>query len=470
MDTPEKRRWYCPMPGWLVFGSMAVTVLLFLSERWRWFPFNEHKGWTVLIAVAAVGMLLASMLLWFVVATVFRWRFQFSIRSLLVLVVAVALPCSWLAVEMEKAKQQKEAMDELVRLGCSVSRWQVGAKHEPLLYDKPVEPVWLRKLLGDDFFGTVLDLNLAFVPISDAGLERLRGGLPQLRSLNLDDAKITEVGLQHIACFKQLEMLALRGSTVTRLGPLQDLARLEFLDLRETSVNDTEIEHIEGLGQLEFLALDKTHITDAALQHVKSLTRLKTLSLGSTRVSDQGLERIEGLAELQDILLNGSVAVTDEGLKHMKGWTQLAGLHLSGTRISDRGLEQIAGLTRLYWLDISFTAVSDRGLEHLIPLTRLGTLGLSKTRVTDAGLRHLEHLERPNESSPQRHGGNGCRISSCQDACTTRRPAAMPDTNHQRRSETACGLEAAPKPGGQRNPDYRRWRGGLSTGLTRLPC
>ena len=38
MDAPEKRRWYCPTPGWLVLGSLAVTGLLFLSERWRWLP------------------------------------------------------------------------------------------------------------------------------------------------------------------------------------------------------------------------------------------------------------------------------------------------------------------------------------------------------------------------------------------------------------------------------------------------
>jgi hypothetical protein len=51
MDTPEKRRWYRPTPAWLVFGSLAVTGLLFLSEKWRWFGFNEHKGWTVLAAL-----------------------------------------------------------------------------------------------------------------------------------------------------------------------------------------------------------------------------------------------------------------------------------------------------------------------------------------------------------------------------------------------------------------------------------
>ena len=31
-----------------------MECLLWLSERFQWFPFNAHKGWTVLIAVAVV--------------------------------------------------------------------------------------------------------------------------------------------------------------------------------------------------------------------------------------------------------------------------------------------------------------------------------------------------------------------------------------------------------------------------------
>ena len=117
MDAPEKRRWYCPTPGWLVLGSLAVTGLLFLSERGRWCPFNEHKGWTVLIAVAGVGTAGVLMLIWFVVALVFRWQLQFGIRSLLALTLAVALPCSWLAVEMKAAREQQSAAEAIKKLG-----------------------------------------------------------------------------------------------------------------------------------------------------------------------------------------------------------------------------------------------------------------------------------------------------------------------------------------------------------------
>ena len=58
-----------------MLGSLAVTGSLFLSEKWRWFWFNEHKGWTVLAAVAGVGVVLGLMLLWWLVALVFCGRF-----------------------------------------------------------------------------------------------------------------------------------------------------------------------------------------------------------------------------------------------------------------------------------------------------------------------------------------------------------------------------------------------------------
>ena len=80
-------------------GLLAVEGLLLLSERFCWFAFNEKKGWTVLIAVAAVGLAGLFTLLWFAASLLFRWPFQFSLRSLLVLTEAVAIPCSWLATQ-----------------------------------------------------------------------------------------------------------------------------------------------------------------------------------------------------------------------------------------------------------------------------------------------------------------------------------------------------------------------------------
>ena len=115
-NPKPKRRWFYPTPGRLLVVLLAVECVLLLSERFQWFAFNEKKGWTVLIAVAVVGLFLLLMLIWFITSLIFRWRFQFSIRSLLVLTIAVAIPSSWLAVEMKWARRQREAVEASIEL------------------------------------------------------------------------------------------------------------------------------------------------------------------------------------------------------------------------------------------------------------------------------------------------------------------------------------------------------------------
>jgi len=78
--------WYRLTPDRLVIGLLVVEGCLLLSERWGWFAFNEHKGYTVLIAVATVGVALVAMFLWFLASLISGWRFQFGVRSLLGLV------------------------------------------------------------------------------------------------------------------------------------------------------------------------------------------------------------------------------------------------------------------------------------------------------------------------------------------------------------------------------------------------
>ena len=79
-DPTPTRRWLHPTPTWLIVALLVVEGLLFLSERFQWPAWP--KGYAVLIAVASVGGVFVVMLLWYIVALIFRVRFQFSIRSL----------------------------------------------------------------------------------------------------------------------------------------------------------------------------------------------------------------------------------------------------------------------------------------------------------------------------------------------------------------------------------------------------
>ena len=93
-STPNQR-WYHLTPTVFLVGLLVVQVFLLLSERYQWFAFNEHKGWTVLIAVGVVCVAIAVMSLWGLVYLCLRRRFQFSFRSLLVFLVALSVPLGW---------------------------------------------------------------------------------------------------------------------------------------------------------------------------------------------------------------------------------------------------------------------------------------------------------------------------------------------------------------------------------------
>jgi hypothetical protein len=311
-------RWYHLTPGHFVLALLGVEVLLWLSERFAWLGW--HKGYAVLTGVAAVGLAMVVVLVWFAVALIFRWRFQFSIRSLLVLVVVVALPCSWLAVEMKKAKDQKEAVAAIKGLGGNLyydyefddsGAWISGAE--------PATPAWLRARLGDDFFA--LAKNVTF----------MSGG------------KITD---HETAC----------------LESLPDLKELWLILQR--SVSDRTLAHLKGTRKLEVLYLTYCPITDAGLSSLNGLRNLKELDLCGTRVTDAGLMHMEGLVTITSLNLNFT-AISDAGLQHMEVFSNLESLNLRGTHITDAGLVRLKGLAHLQTLDLAETKVTDAGVAKL---------------------------------------------------------------------------------------------------------
>ncbi len=412
MDAPEPKRRPFLTPTWLIFGLLVVEGLLWLSERYTWLGFNEKKGWTVLIAVAVVGVVMLVMLLWFIASLLFRWRLQFSIRSMLVLTVAVAVPCSWLAVEMKKAREQHDAVEEI---GDSAG-W-VGYDFEedsaPTLAE-PRGPAWLRNLLGGDFFNNVVDAGLDG-PDTDAQMKHLKG-LPQLHKLDLGGPQITDAGLKHLAGLTHLQVLGLDHDTQIsdagwqclgglnqlqelRVGPrltdaglkhLAGLTQLQVLVLDDTQISDVGLQRLGGLNQLQELRVCGTIVTGAGLKHLTGLSQLRKLDLSYSQVTDAGLEHAEGLKQLEELDI-GDTRVTDAGLQHLKGLNHLSVLGLSCTQVTDSGLVQLAGLTQLQRLYLDKTKITDAGLAHLAGLTRLSGLWLEHNpQITDAGVKRLQ--------------------------------------------------------------------------------
>ncbi len=175
-----------------------------------------------------------------------RW-YQYSLRSLLLFLLLVSLGMSWVAVRMKRARRQEGAVEEIEKFGgWARYDYEVQQSNRPLPSAGPPGPAWLRNLLGEHFFATVVDVHLAGTQITDASLERLKR-----------------------------------------------LTQLQTLDLWETKITDAGLEHLEGLTQLQVLDLWRAHVTDAGLKHLKGLTQLQTLGLCETKVTYEGVKGLQ---------------------------------------------------------------------------------------------------------------------------------------------------------------------------------
>jgi hypothetical protein len=379
-SAPELR-WYRLTPDRLVLGLLAVEAFLLLSQ-WRcWFSLNQHKGWTVLTAIAAVGMTLLLLLIWPVVSLIFRRPFQYGLRSLLLLVAAVAIACSWLTTEVQRAKKQQEAVAVVKEAGGTVEYVL-----DPFEVPPRNCPAWLQRLFGADFFRTALVARIE----SDAGMEVL-DALSDLRDLTLNGPAITDAGLVNLRSLDHLEELRFYGTKVTEagLGPVGTLHHLRVLAPQK--VTDSGLAHLQGLSGLRHLDLSNTEISDAGLVSLLSLKQLQELNVGNTAITDAAIDYFWRLPQLAVLDLSGT-KVTDVGLKYLSQFSQLTSLRLNATMITDDGLAYLQRLGELEELSLDYTDVTDGGLYQMRGLSSLRVLSLKDTDVTDAGLRHLRKL------------------------------------------------------------------------------
>jgi hypothetical protein len=290
MDTPETSRWYRPTPGWLVLASLAVTGLLWLSN---WLGY-WHKGYGVLMAVAGVGVVLAAMAAWWLVALVFRLRFQFSIRSLLALVVAVALPFSWLDLELKNAREQGMVVAEL-RTTLNYD-WEFDASETYQPNAKRPWPAFLRNFLGDQFFADPVSVTFMGQGVSGKTIDLL-ARLPHLKCVSFRWRGIdVDNGVpQQLEQLSQIRYLDISDNELrdTHLQGVKTLVQLQRLYLSETMITDRGLKALAGMRKLKQLDVSRTDITDAGLEVLRQLTNLELLDLSSTRVTGEGVQKLQ---------------------------------------------------------------------------------------------------------------------------------------------------------------------------------
>lgn len=237
----------------------------------------------------------------------------------------------------------------------------------------------LRRLTGVNLCGTGIDNDaLTFLQ-----------GFRWLRELWLDDTRVDDGGLKHLANLPALVELSLGRTDVCGEGLSflsGDGARLRMLNLRGArNVTNEGLRHLKGLRLLRILDLSTTIAGDATLEYVASLSNLMQLYLNGTQITDPGLRHLHGLS-LMELGLN-ETRVGDEGIHHLSHMRSLRRVGLHRSKITDDGLKAVAELHALRALRLAYVSgISDRGMEYLARLSSLSFLDLCETGVGDAGL------------------------------------------------------------------------------------
>ncbi|AMV36474.1 leucine-rich repeat domain-containing protein [Planctomyces sp. SH-PL62] len=254
-----------------------------------------------------------------------RRRLSLSVRGLMLLVLGLGV---WLGWQVRLAREQREAAAALTAYGGVVRfDWELG---DGLLASAGAAwvPDWLRRAIGDDFFQSVVEVNMIYAdrrgkPILTAReLEDLASKLsafPRLRHLDITPELTTDRTMDVIEGLTELETLRIWGHALTEAGfaKIRSLRNLKVLQVNVLEVDDAELQddalaHLAPLVRLEHLDLSGNPITDAGLVHLKGLKSLAFLNINRTRVSDAGLEELRGLVNLKEVWV-GQTAVTGEG-------------------------------------------------------------------------------------------------------------------------------------------------------------
>lgn len=187
-----------------------------------------------------------------------RWA-QFSLGTMFVVMTGL---CVWLAVQVNRANRQREAVAYVVSLGGKVGydyQYRTGEYSPAAL---PPVPAWLMNLCGVDWFASVALVQVPSKAANDDVLNHLTA-FQSLRSLDIRGRGVTDSGLGLLARCEGLEKLWLANTDISDAGMaiLSKLPRLRYLVLRRTKISDSSIEQLATMQSLEDLDLSGTRIT-----------------------------------------------------------------------------------------------------------------------------------------------------------------------------------------------------------------
>jgi len=241
-----------------------------------------------------------------------RKRPRFTLGVMMLLVMAVG---GWLGWLTHRARVQREAVAAIVHAGGEVfydHDWMNPAA-------KPPGPVWLRELIGRDYFDTVCGVGGDNPAVDDAVVAQI-GRLTQIRFIGLQGSTVTDSGLAGLAGLHDLRTIHFHAPNVNGSGfrQLSGLRRLTNLHFYETPIGDENLVYLVPLTGIENLSLTNTRVSDVGMTHVAMMTGLKKLKLASSDVGDDGLRELGRIRRPIRVSVSPKTRITSEAIEMMR--------------------------------------------------------------------------------------------------------------------------------------------------------
>ena len=202
-------------------------------------------------------------------------RFQFSIRSLLVCVLLLALPIGCVSILAVKAKRQRAAVSSL-RASNVVVRYDSGMSADRDLGTTVAN--CLQRHFGPDFVSRVATVR--YPP----------GNLPRCR-------------LAPVRAFWGPRNLLLSGTSLrdSDVSP-HGMQHVETLDASYTDVTDALIRELATHSTLRDLDVSGTAVTNASHEYLAGIPLLRRVVLRDTRVSSRAVESLRAARPMLDVV------------------------------------------------------------------------------------------------------------------------------------------------------------------------
>ena len=267
-----------------------------------------------------------------------RW-FRYSLRTLMVQMFVLGIMCALIA---RYANNRKSAIATVRNNGGTIS------------FDPELPPTWfgkiLRSVFGPETYQPVRMVNM------------------------LPDGHIT------------IKQKTLSDDFLARLSALSEL---EFLELENTIVAETDWQYISQFRRLRTLYVRRSNISDEGVKYISQLPELEELNIEETKgISDAALVSISQLPKLSNLKL-GFTKITDAGLLSYKPISNLQVLEMQGVKATSNGVESLKQIPSLKIVTLDWSEVDDKALDYFATLPNLKGLQLTATKVTPAAVKNF---------------------------------------------------------------------------------